>query len=275
MTKKGTTKTKGTYEWCDYNLNYQLGCSNDCDYCYAKWSAKHYGRIEDDEEWKIEVLLPKNVPKRVIKTIGKRYMISSTHDITLNNYQFTLCCIEAVIRGDNKALVTSKPRLDCIKKICNTFDNMVEIDALGLKRHVKANMQFRFTITTNEDSLIEDWEGKSPLYKERFDSLKYAWTHGYRTSISMEPYLGDPLDVIYELEPYVNESIWIGPMNKRRLTPRALKHYDREKDYLDNLYSKKFLTENKEKLIKEGYGKIRFKDSVQNLLGIDILGNPK
>lgn len=47
----------------------------------------------------------------------------------------------------------------------------------------------------------------------RLESLKYAFGKGYKTSISIEPFLSDPVEFIDDLIPYVTESIWVGSMN--------------------------------------------------------------
>jgi hypothetical protein len=57
-------------------------------------------------------------------------------------------------------------------------------------------------------------EPNAPKYKERKTCLEYATKNGFRTSASMEPMLDTPniQSLIKDLEPLVNEDIWLGTM---------------------------------------------------------------
>ena len=58
-------------------------------------------------------------------------------------------------------------------------------------------------------------EPNAPKSQERMVSLTYAFEHGFRTSVSMEPML-DTANIgalIESLYPYVSEDIWLGTMN--------------------------------------------------------------
>ena len=50
-------------------------------------------------------------------------------------------------------------------------------------------MQFRFTITSLNDKLLKFWEPNAPLFQERVSSLMFAFKNGFRTSVSIEPFL--------------------------------------------------------------------------------------
>ncbi|MHA1414325.1 MAG: hypothetical protein ACTSO4_17140, partial [Promethearchaeota archaeon] len=88
-----------------------------------------------------------------------------------------------------------------IKMICEEFKELRDL------------IQFRFTITTNNNSLIKFWEPGAPSFNERLLSLKHAFEKGFKTSVSIEPFLSNPINFIEKLIPYTTESIWIGPMN--------------------------------------------------------------
>ncbi|KKK65407.1 hypothetical protein LCGC14_2974430, partial [marine sediment metagenome] len=71
-------------------------------------------------------------------------------------------------------------------------------------------IQFRFTITSIDNNLLSFWEPNAPLFEERLESLIHSFEKGYKTSISVEPFLDlDPFLLIDELAPFVTESIWI------------------------------------------------------------------
>jgi len=194
--------TSGTKEWADYNVNCVKGCSNDCKYCYAKVMARRFGRCEEDS-WK-NMIINKNAVERKYAKFNGRVMFPSTHDITDDTKIKEACftVIRKLLESGNEVLITTKPRLSVTKQIIKTFGLNVE------------QLQFRFTITSMNNDLLSFWEPYAPSYEERFASLKYAHEKGFKTSVSIEPFLDYlPQQLVYTLEPFITESIWLGPMN--------------------------------------------------------------
>lgn len=194
--------TSGTKEWADHNVNCIRGCSNNCRYCYAKNMAKRFGRCKDDT-WKDMVVNDRAVEKKYGKYKG-RVMFPSSHDITDKPEVKEACLIviKKLLEAGNEVLITTKPKLSVTKEIIEKFS------------YFKVMLQFRFTITSLDNQLLSFWEPNAPTYEERFDSLKYAYENGFKTSVSVEPFLDfTPQTLIYTLSPYVTESIWLGPMN--------------------------------------------------------------
>ncbi len=192
--------TLGTKEWADSNVNCYLGCSNNCRYCYAKKMAIRFKKKTEDT-WKIMVPNQKNINKGYRKRRG-RIMFPTSHDITIESLEGCLIVLKKLIKSENDLLITTKPNFYCIKRICQ--------DCLDLKDFI----QFRFTITSNNSKLIEFWEPGAPSYEERLKSLKYAYSRGFKTSISIEPFLDkNPYELFEVLKPFTTESIWIGKMN--------------------------------------------------------------
>ncbi|MBN2074406.1 MAG: radical SAM protein [Dehalococcoidales bacterium] len=254
--KKGREVTKGTKEWADFNVNCVKGCSNDCKYCYAKMMAKRFGR-STDEEWKHMTINKSAVEKKYRKYNG-RVMFPSTHDITDNEEVIEACLmvIEKLLNAGNEVLITTKPKLSVTKRIIFTFSEYID------------QLQFRFTITSMNNNLLSFWEPKAPSYEERFASLKYAFSHGLKTSVSIEPFLDYlPQKLVYTLTPYVTESIWLGPMNY--ITRNGLST-DEENMYdeIRMKYEYKHLLDIYNELID--FPLIRFKDSMLNRLNIEI-----
>ncbi|MFA5364734.1 MAG: DUF5131 family protein [Candidatus Bathyarchaeia archaeon] len=237
----------GTREWADYNVNCVAGCSNDCRYCYAKMMAKRFGRATEDT-WSIMKINQTKLNKNYGKKTG-RVMFPSSHDITddpeIENMCFSV--LSNLLKNGNDVLVTTKPNFSTIKKIISRFKKYQEI------------MQFRFTITSLDNNLLKFWEPNAPLFQERMDSLKFAFNEGFRTSVSIEPFLDyDPEELVRQVEPYCTESIWIGKMNyiqRNNLTSLEQEYYEkvRENYTLEHL-EEIFLN------LKEN-PKIRFKDS--------------
>ena len=251
--------TSGTREWADYNVNCIKGCSNDCKYCYAKIMAKRFGRCKDGN-WK-DMIVNKNAVEKKYRKYNGRVMFPSTHDI-VDEPELQEACfivIGKLLEVGNEVLITTKPKLAVTEKIIEKFSPYSE------------HLQFRFTITSIDDSLLSFWEPNAPNFEERFESLKYAYNMGFKTSVSIEPFLDYiPQTLINILSPYITESIWLGPMNYIPLKsiPEVDKHY--YSNIREN-YLVKHLREIYEELRSNPI--IRFKDSMNNRLGTTDLTN--
>jgi hypothetical protein len=111
--------------------------------------------------------------------------------------------LKKLIVVGNRVLLVSKPRNAFIAKICDDY------------KSYRNNILFRFTIGSTNDHILSFWEPDAPSYDERKSALEYAFKSGYRTSVSIEPML-DPDNIeelVDDLAPFINQSIWIGTMN--------------------------------------------------------------
>jgi DNA repair photolyase len=251
-TAKARNITKGTKEWADYNVNCISGCYNDCRYCYARVMAKRFHRCASGT-WK-DMRIRENVTRLDFRKRAGRVMFPSTHDL----FEFTpfkeacFTVLGNLLTSTNDVLITTKPRLAVVQEIVEKF------------KVYKNSIQFRFTITSKDDSVLGFWEPNAPNYRERVSSLMWAFTKGFRTSVSVEPFLDyDPTDLIQEINPFVTESIWVGKMNyisKQGLSVGEQQYYDRVREN----YSSGHLLEICCKLEKNP--KIRIKDSIRNQL---------
>jgi len=250
MAIKSNKITLGTKEWADSNVNCYYGCSNDCKYCYAKKMAVRFKR-KTEKSWKIMEPNQKTIKKGYSKRKG-RIMFPTSHDITPESLNGCLIVLKKLLDADNEVLITTKPNLSCIKIICNNFFK---------KKHL---IQFRFTITSINDEFLSFWEPYAPLLKERLNSLKHAYNNGYRTSISIEPFLDfDPFFLVDKLIPYVNESIWIGKMNYvffKNARAKEIKYYKK----IQKINEKENLKRIVEKTKKYEKSNIQIKDSIYN-----------
>jgi DNA repair photolyase len=180
-----------------------------------------------------------------------RVMFPSSHDFfdtpIVENACFTV--LGKLLKSDNQVLITTKPRLNIIKAIDRLFNEY------------KENLQFRFTITSINNHLIKFWEPNAPDLEERIDSLQFAYSNGYKTSVSIEPCLDrNPIALVNMVPPYVTESIWIGVMN---YIPRKNINQDELGQYLNvrGNYSNQNLADIY--LSMKDLDKIRWKDSIR------------
>lgn len=208
--------------------------------CYAKKMAIRFGRKTKDT-WKNMELNEKALNKKYKKRKG-RIMFPTSHDITVESLNNCIIVLEKLLKARNEVLITTKPDLNCIKYICDYLD------------HFKEQIQFRFTITSFRSKTLDKWEPNAPGFLERMDSLSYAYSLGFKTSVSIEPFLDEnPITLIKIVAPYCTESIWLGKLNYMKT---KFNSYYNIKKIVGQL---KFLPE-------EIKSKIRLKDSIQNLL---------
>ncbi len=245
--------TQGTREWASSNVNLYSGCSNNCKYCYAKKMAIRFGR-KTDENWSEMELNIDAVTKGYRKRNG-RIMFPTSHDITTESLYYCIIVLRKLLDAGNTVLVTTKPNLWCVYSILNQLEKY------------KTQIQFRFTITSISNYHLRFWEPKAPNFEERLQSLKIAYRMGFKTSISIEPFLDeDPNALILELYPFVSETIWIGKMNyikAKNITSGEKQFYEYQRKICSWTNIKKIIL-NIQKLPEEIKSKIRIKDSIVN-----------
>ncbi len=207
--KNKLNKSKSKYgvgEWADYSYNIGDGCINNCRYCYARDIAVDISKKGSNPltraDWPTEQV--KTWKSDINQKVNGIVMLPSMHDITeayLPTYMDTL---RNLLKAGNDVLIVTKPRLACIKAICDEFTDY------------KDNILIRMTITSMDNNLSQYWESGAPLPQERIEALIYAHEQGYQTSVSVEPMI-DTVErtvAMYQLvEPYITEDIWFGKMN--------------------------------------------------------------
>ena len=208
----------GTREWADYNVNCIKGCYNNCRYCYAMCMANRFGRATS-KTWQ-DMVIRDDVVNQNFRKFPGRVMFPSSHDL-FDLPEFEEACfsvLEKLLIGGNDVLITTKPRLAIIKKIEKKFSGY------------KDQIQFRFTITSINNELLQFWEPNAPLFEERLKSLQYAFKKKYKTSVSIEPFLDyDPELLVNAIYPYVTESIWLGIMNyipRKNILKKEIPYYN-------------------------------------------------
>lgn len=247
--------TSGTREWADRNINCIEGCYNNCRYCYAKLMAKRFGR-STEATWR-KMKIRSEVLKKNFRKCSGRIMFPSAHDI-FDISPFKEACfivLMKLLKSENDVLITTKPRLALIEEISSEFSQYRE------------QIQFRFTITSINDELLQFWEPNAPKFNERLACLKLAFTKEFRTSVSIEPFLDyDPSELVEIITPFITESIWLGRMNHiSRMKPSA-----NEKTYFDQIH-KNYKTHHLLELVNKlkAHPKIRLKDSIRLQLDTD------
>lgn len=192
------------------NFNICTGCPNDCLYCYMKPIYDGKPGRKQPLDWANFNLRQKNVDeKRGLRDGLVGFPLS--HDIFPEILDAYLEVLGKFLRAGNEVLIVSKPRLDCIRAICDA------------STFFRDKILFRFTIGAMDEDILSFWEPNAPTYEHRKECLAYAKERGFRTSVSIEPML-DTANIealVADLDPLVTEDIWLGMMS----------HLDRMKNW--------------------------------------------
>ena len=190
------------------------GCWNNCRYCGVAVTQCDWLNKREKANWNLMILNKKQYNKGISKRT-ERSIFPTSHDIFWFNKKVCLNFLKKLINPRklvfNDVLIISKPRYRIIKYLCEKFEEMEHFDK------IKKSIQFRFTITTQNESLIKFWEGNSPLFPERRRSVKYTIDNEWENSVVIEPYLDPPeqlIKLVSILQPDITGSIWIGHMNR-------------------------------------------------------------
>ena len=220
MVKYQMGKT-GTKEWAKKNINISTGCSNRCLYCYAREMKSRLKQVKA-ENWGTEVIDEAKIAKSYRKVRNDDpsiydVMTPTVHDLTPATIEGMVTVLKKTLDSDNSVVIVSKPRLDCIKRLVEELNPWM------------AQIVFRFTITSKDDTLLKYWEPGAPGFDERLKSLEYAFNHGFTTSVSVEPCLNlpDVANLVGIIDDFVSETIWIGKMNKVKLRVAVNNEEDR------------------------------------------------
>jgi hypothetical protein len=118
---------------------------------------------------------------------------------------------------------------------------------------------------------MRQWEPNAPNLSQRLSSLSKAYRGGFKTSVSIEPYLDvDPVPLIQMVAPLCTESVWLGIMNDTFMHYYDMSQGFEDRYKLDNLID---IVYNIYNLPVDMIEKIRFKDSIVNLLESRGLGD--
>ena len=256
----------GTREWATVNLNILNGCKNDCKYCYSKHNACYRWKRIKPENWPHPTLNKNNLNKKPKKVDG-RIMFPTQHDLFPEFMGETIDYLRKWLEVGNDILIVSKPRFECIKRICKDLNDF------------KEQIVFRFTIGSKNDDVLRFWEPNAPDYSERVKSLTFAYHMGWNTSVSSEPYLDESIRyLVYDLLPYIRDTMWIGKMNfiEQRVktdnwSKSDLEYLERVKtsqtdEFIKDLYDEFF---GEKGVSKEAQSHIKWKESCKKVLGLE------
>jgi DNA repair photolyase len=229
-------KFQGAKEW-GTPRNICKGCSHNCPYCYARAAAHRFGW--KDAPWAEMELVPEKIQKPVGKA-KQRIMFPTSHDITPEIINAACYYLKKLLLAGNEVLIVTKGNRECVARL------------IEVAKDFKDKVEFRFTITTFDKALAQKYEPGAPSPEERYLAMLDAHIAGFKVSVSIEPWLSNPVVTVTKVYSLA-DSIWVGPMNNVLLksTPALKKLYTR--NYMRSVHRR--LT-----LIDQGYGRIHFKE---------------
>jgi len=188
-------------------------------------------------------------------------MVPTTHDFFPKHLdEYIIPFLRGWLEAGNELLITTKPRYEVIKRICEEFEKY------------KDKFVFRFTIGSIDDDFLRFWDNKAPGIIQRVTSLQYAFKHGFNTSISCEPYFDYELMRLIKLvSKYATDTIWIGKMNQIDHRVDMTNWTSKDYSFLEvrNIVQSDDYIKNKIYPLLKDNPKIRWKDSIKKVLGIE------
>ena len=94
----------GWKEWVDKTISVQVGCENNCSYCWAMFLGLQRKYVEKKEDWKT----PR--PKKQRDCLKKNYGVvgyPGTHDIHESNLKKSIGTIRTLLRYGNDVIIVT------------------------------------------------------------------------------------------------------------------------------------------------------------------------
>jgi len=208
------------------------------------------------EDWPNEVVREHDVRKKCPRFDGQ-VMVPSTHDITPGNIDATETVLLKLLEAGNNVLVVSKPRLECIRRLCTSL------------RPYRDQINFRFSVGFVDEQTRCFWEPNAATYEERLDCLRMVCRLGFETSVSAEPLL-EPWRakaIVDGLRSCITHSFWVGKLNGLRTRTKWL--YPNGHPKIDRL--ERWQTDEKVREVYETLKDdplVRWKESYKKVIGL-------
>lgn len=256
--QKAAQEAFGTRQWAERTINIIRGCECGCLYCFAAARAYRFHEKEPGQ-WTQEVLNERQFSEKVPQK-ARLTMFPSSHNIGPNKH-LPECeqKIKEILDTGSQILIVLKPWQSVVESICTKFEAY------------KSQIIFRFTIGSADNATLKFWEPGAPSYDERLDALRFAFNHGFSTSISCEPFLDNNVDqVIADTRAFVTDSIWVGTMNQGRARIKVNGHWNAETEDKYNELMGWYAEDN----IRALYARhkedplIRWKESIAKVVGV-------
>lgn len=166
--------------WC---LNFAVGCTHGCPFCYVDSIYKRFGKNRYGEivlgKWGDYLLVPDNIDAAIRETSWERWkdtevMLSSTHDPYLPELNGLARAIleEALPKG---------------VRFCIQTRSMLVLNDLSLLADYKDQIRLQISLATSREAFASIIEPRVPSPASRLKILKKAKAAGIRTGVIIAP----------------------------------------------------------------------------------------
>lgn len=195
----------------NYSLNPYSGCAFACSYCYVpKFPNKDHEYFEWGTWVNAKMNAPELIAKERTKIFGSRIFFSSATD----PYQY----IELKYRLSRKCLELLQ-LYQPAKVMMHTRSHLILQD-IDLLKSFGDKLQVGVSITTDDESVRQEFEPNAPSIKRRLQLIKSLREADIRVHASIAPLLPcDPDRLIQLLEPFV-EQAWVDEMRWTEINTR-------------------------------------------------------
>jgi DNA repair photolyase len=166
-----------------WNLNFAVGCTHGCPFCYVDAIHKRFGAFRYgpavQQKWGDYLLVPENIEEAIEKTPwhrwkGKEVMMSSTHD----PYLPTLAAWARVIL---------ERALEAGVRICLQTRSFLVVKDLDLLARHRDQVRLQVSIATMDRALARRIEPRVPPPEARLEVLRRAKAKGLRVGVILAP----------------------------------------------------------------------------------------
>ncbi len=166
-----------------WNLNFAVGCTHACPFCYVdsihkRFGASRYGGIVSNK-WGDYFLVPENLQEAIESTPWDRWaqkevMMSSTHDPYLPK-----------LAGAARTIL--EHALSSGVRICLQTRSFLVTRDLGLLAEYNDQVRLQVSIATMNHDLARKIEPRVPSPESRFEVLRRAKARGLNTGVILAP----------------------------------------------------------------------------------------
>ena len=166
-----------------WNLNFAIGCSHACPFCYVdaihkRWGASRFGDLVL-QKWGDYLLVPENLEEAIDATRwerwrGKEAMMSSTHDPYLPK-----------LAGAARAIL--ERALPAGVRLCLQTRSYLVLRDLPLLREFRDQVRLQISIATANREFARIIEPRVPPPERRLEVLKKAKDAGLRVGVILAP----------------------------------------------------------------------------------------
>ncbi len=166
--------------WC---LNYAVGCTHGCPFCYVDSIHKRFGQFRYGEivlsNWGDYILVPEGIEDAITHTPwdrwqGKEVMLSSTHDPYIPE-----------LRGITRTIL--EHALPSGVRFCIQTRSTAVLKDFDLLENYRHQVRLQMSVSSMNNQLSRAIEPRVPSTEARLEALREAKAHGFSIGVIVAP----------------------------------------------------------------------------------------